>query len=33
MSWQLELGAGVLAVWIVLGLAAAVLTFKWDRSG
>ncbi len=32
MSWQLELGAGVLAVWIVLGLAVAILTFKWDRS-
>ena len=33
MSWQLELAAGVLAIWIVLGLAAAILTFKWDRSG
>lgn len=32
MDWQLELAALVLAVWIILGLAAALLTFKWDRS-
>ena len=33
MSWQLELVAIVLGVWIVAGLGLAVLTFKWDRSG
>jgi ABC-2 type transport system permease protein len=33
MSWQLELAAIVLAVWIVVGLGVSVLTFKWDRSG
>ena len=33
MHWQLELGALVLGVWIVVGLGIAVLTFKWDRSG
>lgn len=33
MSWQLELAAIVLAVWIVAGLGIAVFTFKWDRSG
>lgn len=33
MSWQLELAAIVLAVWIVAGLGLSVLTFKWDRSG
>ncbi len=33
MSWQLELAAIVLAVWIVVGLGLSVLTFKWDRSG
>lgn len=33
MTWQLELVAIVLAVWIVAGLALAVLTFRWDRSG
>ncbi len=33
MSWQLDLGAIVLAVWIVVGLGLAVATFKWDRSG
>ena len=33
MTWQLELGALVLGVWIVVGLGVAVLTFKWDRSG
>ena len=33
MSWQLEIAAIVLAVWIVAGLGVAVLTFKWDRSG
>lgn len=32
MDWQLEIAALVLAVWIILGLAAALLTFKWDRS-
>ncbi len=32
MSWQLELAALVLGVWIVGGLALALLTFKWDRS-
>lgn len=33
MSWQLEIAAAVLAIWIILGLTAAILTFKWDRSG
>ena len=33
MSWQLDLAALVLAVWIVIGLGVAVVTFKWDRSG
>ena len=33
MSWQLELAAIVLGVWIVVGLGLSVLTFKWDRSG
>ena len=33
MNWQLELGALVLGVWIVVGLALAIFTFKWDRSG
>ncbi|MCY3733535.1 MAG: ABC transporter permease, partial [Chloroflexi bacterium] len=33
MSWQLELAAIVLGVWIVAGLGLSILTFKWDRSG
>ncbi len=33
MNWQLDIAAIVLAVWIVVGLGLAVLTFKWDRSG
>ncbi len=33
MSWQLDLAAIVLAVWIVVGLVLAAATFKWDRSG
>lgn len=33
MDWQLGLAALVLVIWIVLGLAAARFTFKWDRSG
>ena len=33
MTWQLDLAAIVLVVWIVLGLAIAAFTFKWDRSG
>ena len=33
MTWQLELAAIVLVVWIVVGLGVAVLTFQWDRSG
>lgn len=32
MSWQLELAALVLVVWIVLGLLVARFTFQWDRS-
>ena len=33
MNWQLDIAAIVLAIWIVVGLGLAVLTFKWDRSG
>lgn len=33
MTWQLDLAAVVLAVWIVAGIGVAVFTFKWDRSG
>lgn len=33
MSWQLEMAAIVLGVWIVAGLGLSILTFKWDRSG
>ncbi len=33
MSWQLDVAAIVLAVWIVVGLGLAVMTFQWDRSG
>ncbi len=32
MTWQLEMVAIVLAVWIVVGMSLAVFTFKWDRS-
>jgi ABC-2 type transport system permease protein len=30
-SWQLGLGALVLAAWLVLGLVACLLTFRWNR--
>ena len=30
-SWQLGLGAAVLAAWTVLGLVACVRTFRWSR--
>ncbi len=30
-SWQLGLGAVVLGVWLVVGLAACLWTFRWSR--
>ena len=30
-SWQLGLGAAVLAAWTVLGLVACLRTFRWSR--
>ena len=32
-SWQLEWVALVLLIWLVVGLALAVRTFRWDQSG
>ena len=32
-SWQLEWVAIVLLIWLVVGMALSVRTFRWDRSG